>query len=139
MTPINRQTIESKLVLLEKNVSLLRDYRCHTKKTFLADPMLHGAVMHYLVESIEIIIDIGNHILAQKYGQSQSTYKDVIIYLGKHRVIPQTFAQRQMKMSDFRNLIIHGYGDIKLADVYRALQEGPDTFEQFARYFTKCL
>lgn len=139
MTPINRQTIEAKLLLLEKNIALLKVYKKKPKAVFFQDDMLQGASMHYLVESIEIIVDIGNHILAQAFQQSQTSYKDVLLHLGKHKVIPIKFAQRQAKMADFRNLIIHGYGDIKLNEVYHALRTGPDIFAKFTGYYVKWL
>ncbi|MBI2415419.1 MAG: DUF86 domain-containing protein [Candidatus Kerfeldbacteria bacterium] len=137
MTPINKQTIQAKLVLLEKNITLLRSYQQISKKVFLEDYTVQGAAMHYLVESIEIIVNIGNHILAEQFGQAESTYKDIILSLGKHKIIPNRFAQQHATMTDFRNLIIHGYAEVKLMEVYKAVQSGPSIFERFSRYFVR--
>lgn len=134
MSPIDHETIQTKLLRLEKNITFLDGYCAISQVDFLNDHTIQGAVLHYLVESIEIIVDIGNHLLAQQ-GESSATYRDVILYLGKHNIIPTEFAQAHADMAQFRNLVVHVYDTIDLEEVYKTLQEAVPTFTKFAEYF----
>ena len=134
MSPIDQETIHTKLLRLEKNITFLEGYCTVSKADFLNDYTVQGAVLHYLVESIEIIIDIGNHILADQ-GESSATYRDVILFLGKHDIIPEDFAKQHAEMAQFRNLVVHVYETIDLEAVYTTLQEAVPTFKKFAEYF----
>jgi uncharacterized protein YutE (UPF0331/DUF86 family) len=88
---------------------------------------------------VEIIVDIGNHILSEVFHSSAGTYKDVIFKLGDAGIIPKDFANDNLKMADFRNLIIHGYASVDLDQVYQNIQKAPDIFRQFAKYYVEFL
>lgn len=136
MSPLDYNTIQAKLLRLESNISLLEKYAALTTQAFLHDPTVQGATLHYLVESIEIIIDIANHLLADR-GVSPVNYYDTILQLGKIKIVPSAFAKRHADMTKFRNLIVHVYMDVDVPKVYRMLRTAPKTLRQFARYFEK--
>lgn len=139
MSPLNKETILSKIERLERNCDILDGYKKLGKIDFFNDYTIHGAAMHYLVESIEIIIDAGSHILSECFEKSPATYKDIILELGNEKIVPFEFSVKNAEMADFRNLIIHGYGSIDLKKVYQSLQKAPDIFRQFAEYYVEFL
>lgn len=139
MSPINKETIKSKISRLEKNIDILDNYRKTPKEDFFLDYTIHGAAMHYLVESIEIIVDIAGHFLSECFEESPPTYKDIISGAGKNNIVSKEFADKNCEMADFRNLIIHGYGSVDMERVYQNLQKAPDIFRQFAKYYIEFL
>lgn len=139
MSPINTQTIQTKLVRLMRNIELLEGYAKIDREQFSLDYTVHGAAMHYLVESIEIIVDIGGHILSEEFSVSPGTYKDVILELGKVGVTSVEFAGQNAEMTDFRNLIIHGYGSVNLDQVHAHLRQAPAVFREFASQYAAFL
>lgn len=138
MSPIEKETVASKLKRLERNINFLEEYSRLPYEAFLQDHTIQGAAMHYMVESIEIIIDIGNHVLVD-VGETTQTYKDVILKLGEQNIIPPEFAQQNLDMTGFRNLIIHAYSVIDMTKVYEQLQKTPKIFTQFSEYFQRVI
>lgn len=139
MSPLNKKSVKKKLELLDEVVEKLEEIKPIGKDKFVSDFYIHDTAIRNLVLGIEIIVDVGNHILSETFHSSAKTYKDVIIDLGKGEVIPKDFAGENAEMTDFRNLIIHAYGNLDIKKVYQNLQIAPDVFRQFAKYFVKFL
>lgn len=139
MSPINKKSILKKLELLNETVEKLDEIKLLKKDEFASDFFIHDTAIRNLVLGIEIIVDIGNHILSEVFQSGAKSYKDVIIDLGKGGVIPEEFAKENAKMADFRNLIIHAYGKLDIKQVYQNLQKSPDTFRKFAKYYINFL
>lgn len=139
MSPVDKLTIKNKLEKLEEIINILDKLKKTPKEDFLVDFRINGATMHFLVIGIEIIVDIGNHLVSAVFLKPEKTYKDVILALGKNKIVPEDFAKENSKMTDFRNLIIHAYAEVDLKQVYQNLQKAPDIFRKFAKYYLKFL
>jgi len=139
MSPVNKKVIEDKFIKFQESVKVLNELKDASRVEFLKDTKIQGAAMFNMVISVELIVDIGNHILTEVFQAPARTYKDVIIGLGEKGVIPKDFSKENEKMSDFRNMLIHDYSKITLDQVYDHLQKAPDIFRQFAKYFVEFL
>ncbi|MBU3965325.1 DUF86 domain-containing protein [Patescibacteria group bacterium] len=139
MSPINKKSISEKLELLNEAIRKLDEIKLLKRDEFASDFFIHDTAIRNLVLGIEIIVDIGNHILSETFQSSAKFYKDVIIDLGEGKVIPKDFAKENAEMADFRNLIIHAYGKLDIKQVYQNLQKSPDIFRKFAKYYIKFL
>ena len=95
--------------------------------------------MFNLVICIELIVDIGNHILTEVFQKSAKTYRETIIYLGDLNVISKEFSKENQEMTGFRNRLIHDYGRVELEEVYENLQKAPNIFRKFAKYYINFL
>ena len=136
---VDKKTIQEKLFKLQESIKVLNELKDESQKTFLSDPKTNGATMFNLIISIELIVDIGNHILTEAFQRPAKTYRDVIIELGKAGVFPVEFSERNEFMADFRNKLIHDYDRVNLEKVYEILQKAPDVFREFAKYFVDFL
>jgi uncharacterized protein YutE (UPF0331/DUF86 family) len=136
---IDRETIENKLKKLEEVIVKLEECKKVKKEDFAIDFRISDAAMYNLIQGIEIIIDIGNHILSEVFHITADEYAQVIEKLGETNVIPPDFAEENINMARFRNLIIHAYEKIDLDKVYQNLQKAPDIFRQFAKYYLEFL
>ncbi len=136
MSPIDTTSINEKLFKLERAAEIVEEVREKGEKKFFADDITQGAAMFNLLVSIELIVDIGNHILSEMF-QPAKNYKDTILLLGKHKVIPESYAKENANMGDFRNKLVHDYSSIDPKKVYAYLQKAPDIFRQFAKYFVE--
>jgi len=137
MSPVDKNTIKDKLLRLREVVNILNESRESSKEEFLKDSKLSGSVMFNMVVGIELIVDIGNHILAEAFQKPAKTYKDVIIFLGEFEVIPKEFSENNKEMPDFRNKLIHDYDRVSLDKVYEYLQKAPSVFTEFAQYYAE--
>lgn len=127
------------MALLERNVSFLQTYAKMPKSVFVEDFTVNGAALHYMVECIEIIVDIGIHILSEDFNEQANSYIDSILQLGQKKIVPKKFADDNQTMARFRNRIIHVYGDMDLRLVYDFLKDSPVIFKKFAGYYLKYL
>lgn len=139
MSPVEKATIEERLRKLREVIGKLEEYRKVSKKDFFEKHIISDATMHNLVLGIEIIVDIGNHILSDVFQVKAAEYAEVIEKLGEVGVIPEKFAKENVDMARFRNLLIHEYIKINIGKVYQNLQKAPDIFRKFVRYYLKFL
>jgi len=137
MSPIDKKTIDDKLLRLQEVINILNELKKVSSEEFLKDQKLNSAVMFNMIVGIELIVDIGNHILSEVFQKPGKTYKDVIILLGEFTVIPKEFSDQNKEMPDFRNKLIHDYDRVSLDKVYDYLQKAPDVFIEFARHYSE--
>lgn len=86
--------------------------------------------------SIQVLLDIGNHILAGK-GIAVEGYSDIFTKLATMGVIPVEFGERIKGMAGFRNILVHEYARIDLKKLVKVLNEGLDEIRHFASYIMK--
>lgn len=136
---VDSQSIESKLEKLEEINKYLKKYQEISQDDFLVDFTVNAATMHYIVQGIEIVVDIGNHLLKEKYHVNSKNYREVIENLGEYEIVPEKLAEENTEMAGFRNVVVHDYEDIDMERVYKSLQEAPKTFEKFSKHYSKFL
>ena len=137
--PLDKKSIKNKLVKLEECIKVLEKLKEAPKNEFLKNKEKSGATMHYLVIGIEVIIDIGQHILSEVFRSGGESYEEIILNLGEKKVVSWNFAKENANMAKFRNLLIHEYIKVDLEKVYQYLQKAPDIFRQFARAYQEFL
>jgi uncharacterized protein YutE (UPF0331/DUF86 family) len=135
-------TILSKIQDLERYVQQLRKFQNYSCDEIESDPSLRSraglekiwAIEHGLQVSIQIVIDIGNHILASIGENQVEDYTGIIDKLGRYNILPSQFAKEIRGMAAFRNILVHQYADVNLRTVYYVLQNKLDDFVNYIRY-----
>lgn len=136
---IDKDSIKEKLLKLDDAVKLLEKYRAVSREDFLTDFTTNSAAMYNLIIGIEVIIDIGAHMLSEAYQASPKEYREVIEKLGEYDIVPSVIAKEHAGMTGFRNIIVHQYGEVDMKLVYENLQKAPDVFREFAKYYMEFL
>ena len=116
--PIDKESIQERLDKLSDVIRLLEQYKNVPRGDFFADFTINSAAQFNLVLGIEIIVDIGAHILSEAFQIRAGEYREIILALGTYAVVPESFAKEQSDMARFRNLIIHQYSDIDMRQIY---------------------
>jgi len=137
--PLNFKSIENKLVKLRECIEVLENLKRTPKEKFLKSKEKSGATMHYFVVGIEVIVDIGQHILNEVFQTRGDSYEEIITRLGEVKVVDENFAKENADMAKFRNLLIHEYIKIDLKKVYQNLQKAPEIFRKFAKAYQEFL
>jgi len=135
---VDAGVIYHKLTQLEHYTEQLEKHRHVTAIELEQDLDLAWAVEHGLQLSIQVVLDIGTHILAEE-GIIVDEYGDVFSELTKLRVLPGEFARDIVGMAGLRNILVHEYGKVDMERVAAILQNRLDDFRQFARYVIKYL
>lgn len=118
---------------LEKYINELKKHQYYTLEDLQKDVGKQWIAAHGLQLAIQIVLDVGNHILADR-GVNAQDYTDVIDKMGEHAIIPLKFAQKIRGMAGFRNVIIHGYSTLDLHKMQAILKNGLADFMEFSRH-----
>ncbi len=129
----NTGVIDARLARLTATVGLLRNIAQEEKRVFLEDRIRLGAAKYYLLEAIQICLDIGNHIIGSRGWERPQDYASVFDILQKNQVLPTSLAEKLEEMARFRNRIVHLYGDFDNEILYSVLQENVGDIDLFAQ------
>ncbi len=128
----DRDFVDKKLAELRIYVEKLEELRSLSLEEIRSSMHKAWAVEHGLLLSIQLIIDIGNHLLASVGDICIENYIDVFDELGSQGIIPKDFTAKIRGMAGFRNLLIHEYTKVDLERVYEVLQTRLEDFKEFS-------
>ena len=136
---IDKVLIEKKLQELNRCLKELEDSRNLSRHEFYSSLSKQWMICHGLQLSIQILIDIGNHILAG-IGENQiEDYVDIIDKLGGRNIVPSEFSKAIRGMAGLRNILVHEYARLDLRKIYDILQNRLDDFYNFIKYIHQFL
>ncbi|WP_258359178.1 type VII toxin-antitoxin system HepT family RNase toxin [Moorella sulfitireducens] len=135
---VDAAVINRKLQQLESYLTQLEKYK-HIKAPDLEKNIeLAWIVEHGLQLSIQVVLDIGTHILAEE-GIIVDEYSNIFDELAGLGVLPEKFARDISGMAGFRNILVHEYGTVDLEKVADVMNYHLDDFRQFTRYIVNYL
>ena len=136
---IDKEIIKKKLQELKSYLKEMENFRAISWNGFSSSLSKQWMVSHGLQLSIQVVIDIGSHILAA-LGESQiEDYADIIDKLGEKEIIPQEFSKAIRGMAGLRNILVHEYAELDLKKIYDILQNRLSDFYAFIEYINTFL
>ncbi len=133
------EKVSRKLRSMKKYVDFLRKYRSTTEEELEKNDLLKSAVERNFQLAIESALDIGEVIISTRDFEKPEDYKDVILILGKNKVIPKEFAERFAKAASFRNVLVHMYEEVDARKLHEYLQNNLEDFNKFAKFIARYL
>jgi len=133
----NMDIIDNRLTRLTESMKLLRGFAQEKKSVFLENQIKLGAAKYYLLEAIQVCLDIGNHIIGSMGWERPQDYASVFRILQKNQVLPKELADKLEEMARFRNRIVHLYGDFDNEILYSVLNEDISDIDSFASHIVK--
>lgn len=131
--------INTRLRRLEKALQVLQQSSKLTYEELISNDVLLSAIERNLQVAIECVLDIGNHIIAEKGVESPDDNEDIIRILGSEGIVPSDFAESIKGIAGFRNILVHEYTGIDYGLLYNYLVNRLDDFREFARYISAYL
>ena len=129
---LRTRTIDARLRRLGEVIRRLRTYRSRGADRVREDEDLQWLVERGLQLGCEIVLDLGNHVLAGAFGRTTDTYEQILEGLVAEGVISAGLRGELKGLGGFRNVLVHDYLDIDPARVAVALERAPEQFERFA-------
>jgi uncharacterized protein YutE (UPF0331/DUF86 family) len=130
----NWEIIEQHIQNMEEALTELDKYGNISFEEFERDLSLRWIVEKGLEILIQNLLDIGARLLASQIKNDWEDYGEVILKLGKHRVIPQAFSDKIIGMAGLRNILIHEYLKIDLEKLFGYLKYRLEDFVLFIKY-----
>lgn len=124
--------------LVEKKLAEIETYLRELRE--IADPdRLRGDlkeqrfVLHTLQMAVQAALDVASHIVSDERLGEPRTNRELFTLLEREAWIGERLAERLRDMAGFRNVLVHGYADLKLEVVEEILSERLDDLLEFVR------
>lgn len=132
---VNPQVILKKCILLQEYIDFLKSMHGVSWEAFEVDKRNHGSVERYLQLSIELVLDMGSHIISdEKLGEIQWS-RDIPLILFSQGRIDESTKIEWIQMIGFRNILVHEYATIDKTRVFQVLKEKIGFLEYLLNYF----
>ena len=101
--------------------------------------MLRGAIERYMQLCLEIIIEVGEMIIADECFEKPKKHREIIEILCRHGILPKSFANKFAPAVGLRNILVHKYGEIDIRKLYKNLQMDISDFDMFTKHIARYL
>ncbi len=136
---VRPEVIRKRLNKLDEYLSILRRMQRYTLEEFVAEPERYGSAERFLQLAIEVVNDLGSHVIATLGLGTVNWYSDIPSILAEKGYIDPAMREKWIRMIGFRNILVHEYLDVDREIVYRTLQEGLKDLETLKRVFAQFL
>ncbi|GAB4170313.1 MAG: DUF86 domain-containing protein [Geothermobacteraceae bacterium] len=106
---------------------------------FVEDPFVYGSAERHMHLALECLLDIGNHIIADRGYPRPSSDADIFRILIDQDVLPETMRADLEGMAAFRNLLVHDYLRLDRHRFYQILVEKLPVLKEVGRRFAALL
>jgi uncharacterized protein YutE (UPF0331/DUF86 family) len=100
---------------------------------FSVDPEKYGAAERFLQTAVEILNDLGAHLVARLGVSPVERYRDVPARLLEAGSLTERQAELWRRVIGFRNVVVHDYLEVDRAIVYDILRHRLDELRELHR------
>ena len=136
---VNKNVLISRLERLQNYLKILKAIPQYDINLFLKDPFIHGTAERNLHLAIECLLDIGNHIIADRGFERPENYSDVFRILRDNQVIGDSLYRKLEGMASFRNVLVHDYINLDRSRVYQIIRDKTQYLERLGEQFSQML
>jgi uncharacterized protein YutE (UPF0331/DUF86 family) len=101
-------------------------------EAFLIDKKSPLALKYLLIEAVEAISDVCQHLLAKSMGVACNGYVDCILKAGTNGIIQEGLSRKLRKLADLRNSLIHRYWIIDDRELFNLCLSNLEDLSEFA-------
>jgi uncharacterized protein YutE (UPF0331/DUF86 family) len=100
---------------------------------FTADPEKYGSTERFLQLAVEVLDDLGAHVVARAGAGPVASYGDVPARLLEAGHLTEPQARTWRRIIGFRNVLVHDYLEVDLTIVYDVLRNRLDDLRDLHR------
>jgi len=136
---VNKNILLARLERLTEYLDVLDKVLTKDIKIFLTDPFIYGTAERNMHLAIECVLDIGNHIIANRGYERPDSYADIFRILEKNNVISQNLYSNLEGVAAFRNLLVHDYLRLDRQKLYTIIKNKKVFLEDLCSVYTNLL
>jgi uncharacterized protein YutE (UPF0331/DUF86 family) len=136
---VNKNVLSARLERLRECLDILASVQQYDCKRFIDDPFIHGTAERNLHLAIECLLDIGNHIVADRGYAKPESYEDVFHILCENQVIEPELYKNLLGMAAFRNILVHDYLRLDRSRVHQMIKDKTRYLEDLGSVFANML
>jgi uncharacterized protein YutE (UPF0331/DUF86 family) len=131
--------VADRLFLLERMLQQVRSLPLTARDQFFSDGRNVLAAESCLRRSLEILLDLGRHILAKGFARGVSEYKEIAAGLEQEGVLEQPDAAMLRTLAGYRNRMVHFYHEVADDELFVLCSERLGDLEQVAEAYRQWL
>ncbi|MDK2854962.1 MAG: hypothetical protein PWQ86_175 [Bacillota bacterium] len=129
---LNRVLLEQRLVMLQGYLEELEKLAQIDRQEFVSNKIIVAAAESYLRRSLEVVFDIGRHILAKSgLVDLASEYKTIARGLVSKGVVAPELGEKLTQMAGYRNRLVHLYHQVTDEELYEIISHDLPDFRAF--------
>lgn len=136
---VDAEVVRRRLRRLDETVARLRLLGERDKDEFLKDPITQAAAERLLQVAIQMVLDIGAHVLGDRGVVDWEEYREIPQRMAREGVIPTDLAGRLAEAAGQRNVLVHLYLDVDPEVIYETLARDLDVFRDFSSHVVELL
>lgn len=129
---IDPSVVRRRLRKLDELLQRLRELSETSRADFLDDPIRQAAAERLLQVAVQVVLDLGAHVLSERGVVDWEEYREVPVRLEEEGVLEGALAERLSDAAGQRNILVHLYLDVDPEQVFATLQRDLDAFSEFA-------
>ena len=101
-----------------------------------SDFAVMGGLQHYLLLTVEVVLDLGSHVISSEGFGPPRSYADIFRVLREEGLLAGDLAERLMAMARFRNVLVHLYAELdeeRVLKIFRGSLGDLDAFVDMLR------
>ena len=123
---VDSERVFERLARLDPLLHLLEGVRADGETEYLSNLDTRLRTERALQLALQIMIDVGAHLVSELGLQPPDDYRGVFSSLGTEGVIEVDLAHRLGNAAGLRNLLVHGYAELDDRQVWRSLAQLDD-------------
>lgn len=136
---VKRDVVTARLDRLEGYLKTLDAVLKYDLQRFKEDPFIHGTAERYLHLTIECLLDIGSHVIADRGFRKPETYSEILEVLAENGIISRELGKEMAGMAGFRNVLVHDYLRLDLDKVHEVMKKHIRHFKALAAIYEELL
>jgi uncharacterized protein YutE (UPF0331/DUF86 family) len=120
---VDRDLVLRKVADLDQYLGQVSEYQDITVEQYRGDWKTQRIVERTLQMAIEVCLDIATHVIADRGLRVPTTYAEAFEILGEAGLLGATQQAAMVRVSRFRNVLVHEYARVDPAMVVRILRE----------------
>lgn len=136
---MRKEDIQTKIDVIFDNIEKLSSLKTKTYDDFISDFRNIDSALHRMQTSIQALLDIGSYIIASLGLKTPNTNAEIIEILSEAGYIPKDNIETYMKMSQFRNRIVHLYNHIDTKTLYEIMVNELGDIKDFCKDLLKII
>lgn len=136
---VNKNVLSARLEKLREYLGVLESIQKYDCNRFVTDPFIYGTAERNLHLAIECLLDIGNHIIADRSYEKPESYADVFRILFDNKVISSKLYKNLKGMAAFRNILVHDYLRLDRTRVHKLVIDKTQYLEELGSVYAEML
>lgn len=130
---VDKVLVCRKLEKIEVYLKNIRNKKDPGIEAFIKNSDLQSIILFNLIQPIQACIDIGAHIISDSEWEMPSTQAEIFEILAAHKAITKSLAKKMIKMTGFRNRIVHEYEETDFKIVYNIWKKHLNDIKKFCK------